>query len=545
MSVLDTFFILFEADASSLKKGTADAEKQADKLNEKLKTTDAVSSKMGSSFSNLLSTAGGALVAMMSVGAMVSGIRAAADYADTLNDLSGALGANIEDISAWGDAVQLSGGTAEGFQSTLSSMTADFNMVATKGMSRSKVFFDELGISMLDTKGKAREVMDVLPELAAKFETMSKSESLGMGQKMGLDQGTIMLLQQGKVGVEELIAKQKELGVVTKKDAETAAAFNDAMDDTKHAFRSLFMAMGGSILPAFQWLLEKVQIVTNFFRKNSDFAVGLFMALGAAILTFVIPPLVSAGIAAAVAFAPFLILGAIIAGVAIAFALLYDDIMAFMEGSDSLIGDISQKWPIVGEIVKGLVATLQLLWSVASSVFGYLGDLISDPENAWNNFKESIQGGIDELKDSFPALYEAITAIGNIFTSTAEVVSSVWSAIMSVIQSGIDLVMGAIDKVTGAYEAVKGIFGGGDVTAKVTTAQTQISAANSTPLNTTNSNTIQNSNAVASKSTKVSVGKVEVMTQATDATGISKSIGTALSAQMKQATNNFDNGVLA
>lgn len=47
--------------------------------------------------------------------------------------------------------------------------------------------------------------MGVLPELAESFEKLSKQESAALGQKLGLDQGTIMLLRRGRREVEDQI----------------------------------------------------------------------------------------------------------------------------------------------------------------------------------------------------------------------------------------------------------------------------------------------------------------------------------------------------
>jgi hypothetical protein len=58
------------------------------------------------------------------------------------------------------------------------------------------------------------------------------------------------------------------------------------------------------------------------------------------------------------------------------------------------------------------------------------------------------------------------------------------------------------------------------------------------------SNSISNTTK-GGKNTSVQVGKVEVHTQATDAQGISKAIGGTMQTQMRQAVNNFDDGVLA
>lgn len=43
----------------------------------------------------------------------------------------------------------------------------------------------------------------------------------------------------------------------------------------------------------------------------------------------------------------------------------------------------------------------------------------------------------------------------------------------------------------------------------------------------------------------VTVSKIDVITQATDAEGISQGLGSALEAQMRSAVDNFDDGVRA
>ena len=163
MAILDTFFLMFEADASGLNAGVKQAKENTDQLENKLKLADVAGGKLGQSFTNMLATAGGAMIAIFSVGAMTSGITGAIDYADHLNDLSNGLGIATEDLDSWGKAVKMSGGTAEEFQGTLSTMSADFAMIATKGTSRMLPFWKELGINVKDSTGKMRGVLDVLP----------------------------------------------------------------------------------------------------------------------------------------------------------------------------------------------------------------------------------------------------------------------------------------------------------------------------------------------------------------------------------------------
>jgi hypothetical protein len=444
------------------------------------------------------------------------------------------LGVNIEDLDAWGRAAQFAGGSAEGFQASLATLNADFAMIATKGTSRSLPFWKELGINVKDAHGKMKDVMDVLPDLAEKFEGMSKGESMGMGRKLGLDEGTIMLLQRGRREVDEMVKKQKELGVTTAEQAKFAGEYNDAMDEMSMAFRSLFMSVGGSVLPAFKSIIDGITSVVSFFRKHSDFITGLMIAIGAAIAVFVLPSLISMAAAAFMAFLPFLLIGAAIAGVIALFALLYDDIAAFRSGGDSMIGELAKKFPIIGDVVNGLVDTFKYFIDFTKAMFGLLVDLIFDPINAWDNFVNKITGGIDTVRGHFPFLFSLLDGLTNGFITMGDVIMGVWDAIVAAIT-------GAIDSVKGAISTVQGFFG---MDSNVTVAKTAIAGANSNPLNGQSSAAISNSR-TSSRQTSVNVGKVEVKTQATDAKGISRAIGGEMGAQLKRATSNYDDGVLA
>lgn len=70
----------------------------------------------------------------------MSGVFAAATRNDNLNDFTERLDLNIESVSAWGDAVALNGGTAEGFQQTLDGLTEAVNTFAVKGTHASRRF---------------------------------------------------------------------------------------------------------------------------------------------------------------------------------------------------------------------------------------------------------------------------------------------------------------------------------------------------------------------------------------------------------------------
>jgi hypothetical protein len=548
MNILDTFYILFESDASAVKKGTQDAKKSTDELNKSLKQTDDASKNVGNEFLRMLSAAGGALAAGLSVGAITASVMAAANYADQLGKVSEALDTNIEDLSAYADAVKLSGGSNESFIGTLQSMTASLADFATKGSSRAAPFFEELGIKMLDAKGKARDFMDILPELADKFETMTKQESFGIGQKMGLDQGTIMLLQSGRREMDALIARQRELGVVNKEAAETAAKFNDQVDNTAHAFRSIWQAVGSSILPALTSVMSGFEGVGVFFAKHSDFIVGLLIALGSAVAFYVVPPMISAGIAAAVAFAPFLLMGAAIAALSIGFALLYDDIMNFIDGNDSLIGQFLNEFPIIGEVIQGIINYMKMLWDAVGWVFESIMSVIQIAIAGWELLFGTIGNGINQFVSGSSVMQGIVSSLQKAFAVAGGAIGAMWDGLGEKVKIFINLIKAAFDLVGNVAGKISGFLNGAKATLGITglgEGKNTLSTASNTPLASMSSSAITNSNMTSSRNTSVQTGPITVNTQATDANGIAGAIGNSMDNQMRQAVSNFDDGVLA
>lgn len=547
-SILETFVILFESNAEDVEKGNDSAKRSADRLQSALANVDDRSKTVGDNFLRMASTLGGAIGSVIALTGVTSAVLAAANNADALGEFSERLELNIEDVNAWGDAVQVNGGTAEGFRASVDNLIDGLVTFATKGTSRVAPFFKELGIQMVDANGKARNVMDILPELADAFEGLSKQESAGLGRKLGLDQGTIMLLQRGRREVDAQIKQQKELGTVTKEAAEIAGKFNDEADNTAKVFRSIFTAVGTTVLPVFTAILTGVGKVGGFLAKHSDFIVGLMIALGAAITIYALPPLITMAVAVVTAFAPFLLMGAIIAGLAVAFALLYDDIMNFIDGNDSLIGQILTEFPIIGQIINGLIDTVKELWGAVSWVFESILSILQISVAGWGILFDTVRDGVASFIEGSSVMQTILGAISAAFQMAGDVIGAVWDFLGGKAQGFLDLVRIIVNTVkmvaggfTGALNNVKATLGIGGLPE----GQAALGVASSSEINTQTSNTIANSAKSSSKTSNVNVGTVTVQTQATDAEGIAGAIGDTMGKQIRQASNDLDDGVRA
>lgn len=549
MSILDTFVMLFESDASKLDKGLKDSEKKAEGLQDKLKSTDVVAGKLGGSLVSALAGLAGAAVAAVGFSALTSQVMQAAEAADALNETSQKLGINIETLSAWGDLVKKNGGSAEGFANSIAGLDRQLSQMEVTGKSRAAPFLKELGIDLEDAKNKGKSAMDFLPQLADSFAGLSAGKAQALGARLGLDQATIMTLQQGRRAVDELLEKEKELGVITEKQGQIADDFGDQMDDTKHAFRSVFLGVSEYVLPPLTWMMKKFQDVAVFLRKHSDFVVGLMIALGAAILFYALPPLASMAAAAIVAFAPFILMGLAVAAVAAAFALLYDDVMNFIDGNDSLIGQILEKYPIIGDIVQGVVDVVKALGDAAVWVFNTMASVLQIAIELWSRLISTVlefTGVGAVISDITSMIMAAFGAMGDFVTGIWDAIIEKVSSAIEIFQSAISLVKSVAGAISGGLDSAKEALGiGEDAATKqgVAAGQEQLGAAARTPMGAQTSNSINEKN--VTKNATVNVGTVTVQTQATDAAGISKAIGGSMQAQMKQAATNFDDGVLA
>lgn len=374
MSVLETFYILFESDADGVKKGAEEAFKTTDNLEKKLKTTDHISNKLGSSFHGMALAATGALASLLSVGALVGSVFRYADIADKLDDTSTLLGRSAEELSNWGDAAAISGGSAEAFQGTLKGLSASLATLDATGKSRVAPFFKEMGISLTDGRGKAKDTLDLLLEVADKFETMDKQSIVGFGRKLGLDEGTILLLMQGRRGVEDIIRRQKELGTITKEQTEIANKYNDQIEEMGHVFRTIGLSIAEVVLPPLTKFLKAIADGFIYLRTHESLLKALgtgFKVLAGIILAYVLPSLAAMAASVLAATWPFILAGAAI----LTFIAILEDLYAFMDGKPSLLGDLLKDAPRLEIAVRALIAALQDLWTAFEPVLNPLQNL--------------------------------------------------------------------------------------------------------------------------------------------------------------------------
>lgn len=333
-TIIDTLVTRLTLDSRQYNTAARESTREADNLEKKSKSlTGAISS--------LMAAFGG-------VYAIKQFVLNLTDANAQIERLSKNMGISANTLSAWGNAAELAGGSAQGLQSTMDMLSKAQTELQFTGQSSLIPYFSALGLSMTDTSGKAKPLDSLLLDLAGSLEkvqaTQGRATAYNLAASMGIDPGTINLLLKGRNEVERTIKQQKAQYAISQQQAEQSAKLKEKIVEVSQTFT----ALGNTILTAASPALEKVVDLMKQFgdwvRENKDFTQGFLsiLAVGfAAVAAAAIP--ISATVATVTA------LSAAIAG-------LYDDFQTWKKGGESLID--WDKWKIGIDLaeqgIKGL-----------------------------------------------------------------------------------------------------------------------------------------------------------------------------------------------
>jgi hypothetical protein len=166
-------------------------------------------------------------------------------------------GMSARELDAWRGAVKSAGGTAEGFEASVKGIQAAFQALRY-GQGDAKVagIFKSFGIAYADAEGKARPMKDVLLDLASVFNKMKPQDQLYLAQQLGLDEGTLNLLRQGKAEVQSLYDTMYKASGVTDKNIEAATKLQKRYALLKQEISGVSEALFGKLVPALERTLD-------------------------------------------------------------------------------------------------------------------------------------------------------------------------------------------------------------------------------------------------------------------------------------------------
>ena len=537
-------------------------------------------SKIGNLVKNIAAPIAGAFAASELFSSYVNG-------ATQLDRLSKSLGMDIERLQEWQGAARSAGVEAEEVGNIFRDMN-DYITDATRFDSGPlKEIAAQLGISLTDVNGAARNSEAVLLDLADAFQAVGSQEATGYGMQLSFDPGMIALLQQGRGALEDLFREQRELGIYTKQDAEIASRFNRELGDLWQSMKAGSAVILRMIVPAMTKMIDWIEQGVKFMREHETFVEAFFITLATAITAFALPAL--AKLAVATATNPFTLL---IAGAA-ALALVLEDLYVWMNGGEAALGDFWGRFGTPEEVKESVEAFLQILKNVGAylvdtyekhwktqiqlmlaagkellNIGMYVWHLI-EPFQKWlviaaggiklaYAFSSALDNWVKVVAfarnavmllnaaiAANPIAAALIIAIGLSYLliknwdKIRDIAVNAWNAIaetaMAVIDAIVSKFTAAFDKVKSVWSGIKGFFGF-DEAADTTGGLNYIGPLGGDAGQAISPASVSNSASTYTSDTSVNIGKVEVTTAATDAEGISRDMGQALQKNMPQFT---------
>ena len=422
-SLLESFYFVFDADTKGVKKGLDEGKKASGDLEKSLQGLDKTAQKIGVAFIDLAKQASAAVAGIVALGAIKKLVQDTANHTFEIRQQAAALAISTESLSAWQNAVRTSGGTAEGATSSLSSLQQKLIELSRfpGGMTSDGFMLHRLGLSADDLHKGVQDPISAMGKLADTFHTLSAIQQQFVGKRLGFDQGTIALLAQGRRALDEHIERMRSLGVVTKEQAEQTAAFKFQSAELSIELETVARSVVGVLLPPLTWLLKKISDTVLFLREHKGFTLAFFTGLGLVVADVVVPAFASAAVAVWAFLAPILAGPALIGALITVLALLFDDAMHFMNGQNSLLGELAKKWPMLGMVIKsaiqGAIDVFKLLMVSGRDAINYLvaiakflGNVITEGPTAalrdlnkatgeiFGDLKKHFSGAIDDAK---------------------------------------------------------------------------------------------------------------------------------------------------
>ncbi|HHE6469924.1 TPA: hypothetical protein ACPFI9_002483 [Providencia rettgeri] len=536
--------LINEAREKGMEAANSEVKAQS-QVQKALDNTEAKYQKTGDTVMSFAKKALGAVGLLMGATALVGESVSRSAEIESLDKLGKKINVATEDVDAFAGSMAALGGSRDAAQADLSAMAKSFGFAK-------------------NTMGKVLQTADKVQGM--KFDK-AKATLAGLGVT---DDKTVELMMKGRKELERMMGIQKEYSGINKESIEQSIKFNKAMQGFKQSSGLLKNSFLEMVIPILTKGLEWVNRFVSFCKENKSLIVGFFIAIGSAIAVFYVPAMLSAAAATLAATWPILAIIAVIALLAAAFALVYDDIMNFIDGNDSMIGRILDEYPELKAVIIALweafkaffdfvMALSQVVADVAVSAFNFIVD---GGKQLW----AWLSGFIRDLAD-WGKQFEGV------FTVASDAVVGIFKWLWAQIKQYLGWINDGLDAIKNGWSTVKGWFGFEDaevtqtVERKISADGTiehqipespnlseddtallvqglsqQINGMSTNPINPMTSQAISNQSSTTNE-TNLSIGEIKVETQATDAQGMASGTKDALQSQLQDLAHQTSSGV--
>lgn len=360
---------------------------------------------------------------MLGAGSLGMAFKKFIDTGTDISNFSSLTGIAEQDITALGGALEQFGGNVDSAKSSLQALQQGLSQ-AEWGQGQLLETAALYGVELYNQDGSLKNAQALLMGLADDFQHLTKAQQFTLGTQLGLDESTILLLQQGKTSIKALLAEQQKMGAMNAKQAADAKKFSIEWTKLKQSLGSLGRSIAVDIMPPILDFVKQISKAVDWVRSLDTYTIMLAASFGVVgyalknftqIATFFSKSFWKANLP----------LAAITTALTLLF-LIVEDIYSWSQGKKSIFGEILEN-----DRIKKVISDIQ-------NAFAWMKDLI-------NNFSfDKIMGGLVSfakgLKNAFG------DALAWVFETLSVIGSNIGAMILNPLIDGINSILNKIPK---------------------------------------------------------------------------------------------------
>ena len=415
------------------------------------------------------------------------------DALDEIKQLSNVTGESADQIYLLGKVAEVNGSSAQAAQSSIEGLSRTIGEAAA-GVGRGAKSFEQYGLSAKKANGEIKSSSELFGEISEKMQQMSNQEQIAMLSKLGIDGSMIQMLRLGNEELAEQIALAEALtlGVGNAENAETAAAFKDALTQVSQVFTAIGEYVSLRVAPSIQRLAESF---TKWFVENNDFIKSILNGFSKVLsFLFEVAGAINSVIESTIGWKSVIIaLGGLMlwlsrrmllafatnpitlaVGAVTALFLLIDDFMTYLEGGETALGDFwkpfadgwrsikplldkakewvksfANGWDDALDVIKPLKGVLTIIWSAIESIYGSFSRLLKQIFGATS--------AVVEFGNNGESVGSALASVFNFVAQTLEGLSGVIAVVATALSSSFEV---AISAVIGLFKMLGTVWDG-------------------------------------------------------------------------------------
>lgn len=373
--------------------------------------------------------------------------------------------AGVEDVAA---RLQEVAGIADDAVLRSASWLATFNQLTTdqSTFDRALKSVADLAAAQAIAAGSSIDLKSAQTTLARALQdperSMSRLQRIGITFTEAQEEAIKKMQQSGDIAG----AQAALFDVLEKKVGGSAEAYGKTLpgmaDRAEKAFGEMKESISIGLLPALEFMANKLQRVGQFLVEHPGLVKALVVAIGALAAIMIVASIASAVmvIATTPLLVPILAIGAAVIGLGIAFAIAWRKSERFRNIVGAVIDFVKEHWrsllmliPGIGPLIGLIIAKFESLRDLVSRALGFVKDRINDVRVALPILKEAAAIAFNFFGDKVRWVWDKVTLVHDALRDLVEFIQSIPGRIADALGSvgGFfkDIAGGVIGAVTG------------------------------------------------------------------------------------------------